>query len=458
MATSVFIASITMPSLALAEDGYTPPPVKGSLNIQDDIVSHSGDIITKDGDVLINGLLKIGGANATCDDKTTGMIRAVDSTIQVCNGTDWQTAKGDTGEKGEQGIQGDEGDIGQRGRKGNTGDDGATGDDGDDGDDGDTGKDGKDGKMGQTGATGPQGIQGERGDDGDSFFSEVGGNAVYNGGLEVENIQSNGFVKIGQTDNSCDSAIQGAMRFKAEDKMMEFCNGSAWLVMAYTQASRDNPDDNIPTTYNSCKAILDAGESTGDGYYDISPEAGGNINVYCDMTTDGGGWTQLIRGVVPMINHPAWNNGNYDNENNENYISKAWFKLKKFTEFKTHEGKAGNISTCFSNKSMSEQVALGVSTCDTAKVSGIPWQDKLYFNPKRTHNSCADLSANVAYRFHTWDNGISGSWHAISSNGYKTNNTNFCSSECVKYSNSCRADTYNGLDRTYTTNRDFWVR
>jgi hypothetical protein len=35
------------------------------------------------------------------------------------------------------------------------------------------------------------------------------------------------------------------MRFKTEDKMMEFCNGSAWLVMAYTQASRDNPDDNL---------------------------------------------------------------------------------------------------------------------------------------------------------------------------------------------------------------------
>ena len=39
----------------------------------------------------------------------------------------------------------------------------------------------------------------------------------------------------------------------------------------------------------SCKSIRDSGDSKGDGRYWIDPENSGNpLNVYCDMTTDGG--------------------------------------------------------------------------------------------------------------------------------------------------------------------------
>jgi len=55
----------------------------------------------------------------------------------------------------------------------------------------------------------------------------------------------------------------------------------------------------------SCKDIRDSGASRGDGEYWIDPEKGGNpLNVYCDMTTDVGGWL-LISNVELSSTPPS---------------------------------------------------------------------------------------------------------------------------------------------------------
>jgi hypothetical protein len=48
-----------------------------------------------------------------------------------------------------------------------------------------------------------------------------------------------------------------------------------------------------PPVLQSCLEILEAGYSTGDGDYEIEPPCGGLTTVWCDMSTDGGGWTTI---------------------------------------------------------------------------------------------------------------------------------------------------------------------
>lgn len=74
--------------------------------------------------------------------------------------------------------------------------------------------------------------------------------------------------------------------YQGRGRVEERCTNGQWGFQAC-----------VGEWYRSCAEILDAGASVGDGLYDIDPDGPSMLydefEVFCDMTTDGGGWTEI---------------------------------------------------------------------------------------------------------------------------------------------------------------------
>ena len=133
---------------------------------------------------------------------------------------------------------------------------------------------------------------------GDSVLVESDGKIGVGTGDPQATVQIAGGMQIEDDTDDCVEGKEGTLRW--HENKVEVCDGTSWGAIAST--ALDGQSQGQAGT--SCKSLLDSGASQ-NGIYWINPGGQDPFQIYCDMETEGGGWT-LVALVKATSNTYTW--------------------------------------------------------------------------------------------------------------------------------------------------------
>ncbi|MBU9200070.1 putative Ig domain-containing protein [Burkholderia multivorans] len=254
---------------------------------------------------------------------------------------------------------------------------------------------------------------------------QVTGDPAYSSGSGVNwNLSSGGLPAgmslSGGTITGTPSAVgSGSAGVTAAYKLGSSSANFGWSVQANVVNNGSYRAWSDGTYAKSCQAYLSPSApyvysgATGDGVYRINP-AGNPIDVYCNQTTNGGGWTLLMKQAQGDSATLAWgssywtgatlNDPSGANMSNGNYVSKA-FAVLPVTQLTLQ---AANEST-LKSQSISQGTAMAAMadsayTVYSGDVAGVPqtypnWSSYTQNYPKDIGGGTAIKQARFAFNF-----------------------------------------------------------